>query len=109
MVNLGGKLSGFSRTHYTVQLFCHPLILSLNNFIPSLSSITFQPHYPAYPLKDTTQPVDSEEEGLSSTMDKRWLIEKNPAFHPGLPQAQTLLVGSCEGGYTAPAANPAGL
>jgi len=28
------------------------------------------------PLKDTTQPVDSEEEGRSSTMDKRWLIEK---------------------------------
>jgi len=29
------------------------------------------------PLKDTTQPVDSEEEGQSSTMDRRWLIEKN--------------------------------
>jgi len=28
------------------------------------------------PLKDTTQPVDSEEEGRSSTMDRRWLIEK---------------------------------
>jgi len=28
------------------------------------------------PLKDTTQPVESEEEGRSSTMDKRWLIEK---------------------------------
>jgi len=28
------------------------------------------------PLKDTTQPVDSEEEGRSSTMDRQWLIEK---------------------------------
>ena len=28
------------------------------------------------PLKDATQPVDTEEEGRSSTMDKRWLIEK---------------------------------
>jgi len=28
------------------------------------------------PLKDTTQPVDSEEEGRSSIMDRRWLIEK---------------------------------
>ena len=28
------------------------------------------------PLNDTTQPVDSEEEGRSSTMDRRWLIEK---------------------------------
>jgi len=28
------------------------------------------------PLKDTTQSVDSEEEGRSSTMDRRWLIEK---------------------------------
>ena len=28
------------------------------------------------PLKDTTQPVDSEEEGRSSTMDRSWLIEK---------------------------------
>ena len=27
-------------------------------------------------LKDTTQPVDSEEEGRSSTMDRRWLIER---------------------------------
>jgi len=29
------------------------------------------------PLKDTTQPVDSEEEGRSSTMDRRWLIERS--------------------------------
>ena len=29
------------------------------------------------PLKDTTQPVDSEEEGRSSTMDRRWLIKKS--------------------------------
>jgi len=28
------------------------------------------------PLIDTTRPVDSEEEGWSSTMDRRWLIEK---------------------------------
>jgi len=28
-----------------------------------------------FPLKDTTQP---EEEGRSSTMDRRWKIEKNP-------------------------------
>jgi len=28
------------------------------------------------PLNDTTHPVDSEEEGRSSTMDRRWLIEK---------------------------------
>jgi len=28
------------------------------------------------PLNDTTQPVDSEEEGRSPTMDRRWLIEK---------------------------------
>jgi len=38
-------------------------------------------------LKDTTQPVDSEEEGRSSTMDKRWLIEKkdSPSIEtPGL-------------------------
>jgi len=28
------------------------------------------------PLNDTPQPVDSEEEGRSSTMDRRWLIEK---------------------------------
>jgi len=26
------------------------------------------------PLNDTTQPVDNEEEGRSSTMDKKWLI-----------------------------------
>jgi len=25
------------------------------------------------PLNDTTQPVDSEEEGQSSTVDRRWL------------------------------------
>jgi len=31
------------------------------------------------PLKDTAQPVDSEEEGRSSTMDRRWLIEKKNA------------------------------
>jgi len=30
-----------------------------------------------YPLNDTTQSVDSEEEGRSSTMDRQWLIE-NP-------------------------------
>jgi len=29
------------------------------------------------PLNDTTQPVDSEEEGRSSIMDRQWLIEKN--------------------------------
>jgi len=29
------------------------------------------------PLNDTTQPVDSEEEGRSPTTDRRWLIEKN--------------------------------
>jgi len=28
------------------------------------------------PLNDTTQPVDSEEEGRSPTTDRRWLIEK---------------------------------
>jgi len=28
------------------------------------------------PLNDTTQPVDSEGEGQSSTMDRQWLIEK---------------------------------
>jgi len=28
------------------------------------------------PLNDTTQPVDSEEEGRNSTMDRQWLIEK---------------------------------
>ena len=32
------------------------------------------------PLNDTTQPVDSEEEGRSSTMDRQWLIEKKAAF-----------------------------
>ena len=32
------------------------------------------------PLKDTTQPVDSEEEGQSSTMDRRWLIAKKIAM-----------------------------
>jgi len=26
------------------------------------------------PLNDTAQPVDNEEEGQSSTMDKKWLI-----------------------------------
>jgi len=29
------------------------------------------------PLNDTTQPVDSEEEGRSSTMDRQWVIKKN--------------------------------
>jgi len=28
------------------------------------------------PLNDTTQPVDSEEEGRSSTMDRQWLNNK---------------------------------
>jgi len=28
------------------------------------------------PLNDTAQPVDSEEEGRSSTMDKKWPIKK---------------------------------
>jgi len=28
------------------------------------------------PLNDTTQPVDSEEEGRSPTTDRRWLIEE---------------------------------
>ena len=28
------------------------------------------------PLNDTTQPLDSEEEGRSPTTDRRWLIEK---------------------------------
>jgi len=28
------------------------------------------------PLKDTTQPVDSKEEGWSPTTDRRWLIKK---------------------------------
>jgi len=28
------------------------------------------------PLNDTTQPVDSEEEGRSPTTDRQWLIEK---------------------------------
>jgi len=36
------------------------------------------------PLKDTTQPVDSEEEGRSSTMDRRWLIEKKASHVPEL-------------------------
>jgi len=30
------------------------------------------------PLNDTTQPVDSEEEGRSPTTDRRWLIESLP-------------------------------
>jgi len=29
-----------------------------------------------FPLNDTTQPVDSEEEGRSLTMDKQWLGKK---------------------------------
>jgi len=28
------------------------------------------------PLNDTTQPVDSEEEGRSPTTDRRWLMKK---------------------------------
>jgi len=34
------------------------------------------------PLNDTTQPVDSEEEGRSSTKDRQWLI-KNGIFRAG--------------------------
>jgi len=33
------------------------------------------------PLNDTTQPVDSEEEGRNSTMDRQWLIEKKPCIY----------------------------
>jgi len=32
------------------------------------------------PLNDTTPPVDSEEEGRSSTMNRQWLIEKNGCY-----------------------------
>jgi len=34
------------------------------------------------PLNDTTQPVDSEEEGRGPTTDKRWLIEKKTKKQP---------------------------
>jgi len=36
------------------------------------------------PLKDTTQPVDSEEEGRNSTTDRRWLIEKKETIFSDL-------------------------
>jgi len=32
------------------------------------------------PLNDTTQPVDSEEEGRSPTTDRRWLMKKEAMF-----------------------------
>ena len=34
------------------------------------------------PLDDTTQPVDSEEEGRSLTTDRRWLMKKKKEKNP---------------------------
>jgi len=34
------------------------------------------------PLNDTTQPVDNEEEGRKSTMDKQWLIKRKNTSAP---------------------------
>ena len=43
------------------------------------------------PLNDTTQPVDSEEEGRSSTMDRWWLKRKNTFYIQWHPNSKNSL------------------